>query len=176
LGAALNQVGFEIRLASLRHFFSIAVMNRFILALLGGLLLISPCALAEEGKEILGVWNTSDNKGQVEIFKVDEKLHGKIIKLKEPNWPVDDEKGMGGKPKNDRNNPEPKLRGKPIAGLEIMSGFTYAGKKRWENGKIYDPENGKTYKCKMTLTSTNRLEVRGFIGISLIGRTDVWTR
>ncbi len=132
--------------------------------------------LAAEENEILGVWNTTDNKGQVEIFKVNEMFHGKIIKLKEPNWPPDDEKGLGGKPKNDPNNHDPKLRDKPIVGLEIMNGFAYSGKKRWENGRIYDPENGKTYKCKMTLTSTNRLEVRGFIGISLIGRTEVWMR
>jgi len=151
-------------------------MNKFISFLLCGLFLTSLPALAEAGNEIMGVWNTTDNKGQVEIFKVNEKFHGKIVKLKEPNWPPDDEKGMGGKPKNDRNNPDHKLRDKPIVGLEIMNGFTYSGKKRWESGKIYDPDNGKTYKCKMTLTSTNRLEVRGFIGISLIGRTDVWTR
>ena len=151
-------------------------MSKFISFLLGGLILTSFGAPAEEGNEILGVWNTTDNKGQVKIFKVNEKIHGKILSLKEPRWPPDDEKGMGGKPKSDRNNPDPKLRDKPIVGLEIMHGFTYSGKKRWENGKIYDPENGKTYKCKMTLTSTNRLEVRGFIGISLIGRTDVWTR
>ena len=46
----------------------------------------------------------------------------------------------------------------------------------WEKGHIYDPENGKDYKCKMTLASADVLRVRGFIGISLIGRTEVWTR
>ncbi|MBI3849534.1 MAG: DUF2147 domain-containing protein [Verrucomicrobia bacterium] len=151
-------------------------MNRFISVLLGILALASQSASADDGREILGVWTTTDNKSQVELFKVDDKLHGKIISLKEPNWPANDEKGMGGKPKNDRNNPDPKLRDQPIIGLEFMSGFTYSGKKRWESGKIYDPENGKTYKCKLSLVSTNRLDVRGFIGISLIGRTEVWTR
>jgi uncharacterized protein (DUF2147 family) len=144
--------------------------------LLGVLISTSLSVPAADEDEILGVWNTTDNKSRVEIYNADEKLHGKIISLKEPNWPANDEKGMGGRPKNDRNNPDPKLRDQPIVGLEFMKGFTYSGKKRWEGGKVYDPENGKTYKCKMTLTSTKRLEVRGFVGISLIGRTDVWTR
>ena len=151
-------------------------MREFIAILLVGFSFVSRPVFAEEGNGILGVWNTSDNKAQVEIFKVNEKFHGKIIKLKEPDWPPNDEHGMGGKPKSDRNNPDPKLRAQPIIGLEFMHGFAYAGKKRWESGKVYDPESGKTYKCKLTLTSTNRLEVRGFIGISLIGRTEVWTR
>ena len=99
-----------------------------------------------------------------------------VVSLKESNWPPGGEQGRGGQPKNDRNNPDPKLRDRPIVGLEFMHGFTYSGKKRWENGKVYDPENGKTYKCKLTLVSTNRLDVRGFIGISLIGRTEVWAR
>ena len=151
-------------------------MSRLILFLLGILFLASQSASADDGTEILGVWTTTDDKSKVEIFQQNEKLKGKIISLKEPNWPANDEKGMGGKPKNDRNNPDPNLRDKPIIGLEFMSGFIYSGKKRWDGGKIYDPENGKTYKCKMTLVSTNRLDVRGFIGISLIGRTEVWTR
>ena len=151
-------------------------MKKFISFLLGILFLTSLSTSAGEDKEILGVWITTDNKSKVEIFSKNETWHGKIISLKETHWPANDEKGMGGKPKNDRNNPDPKLRDKPIVGLEFMNGFTYSGKKRWEGGKIYDPENGKTYKCKLTLTSTNRLEVRGFIGISLLGRTEVWTR
>ncbi len=144
--------------------------------LLGTWLLTAITASAEDSGEILGVWTTACDKGRVEIYKVGETLRGKILSLKEPNWPADDEKGMGNKPKSDRNNPDPKLRDRPVVGLEFLNGFTYSGKGRWENGKVYDPENGKTYKCKMTLTSTNRLEVRGFVGFSLIGRTEVWTR
>jgi uncharacterized protein (DUF2147 family) len=57
-----------------------------------------------------------------------------------------------------------------------LSGFKFAGDNLWEDGTIYDPENGKTYRCKITLESPNRLNVRGFVGISLFGRTTVWTR
>ena len=60
--------------------------------------------------------------------------------------------------------------------LVILRDFTYASGNLWENGHIYDPKNGKDYKCKMTLTSPDALDVRGFIGFSLLGRTEHWTK
>jgi uncharacterized protein (DUF2147 family) len=60
-------------------------------------------------------------------------------------------------------------------GLDILSGFKFSGGNIWEDGKIYDPKNGKTYSCKMTLEG-NELKVRGYVGFSLLGRTTVWTR
>ncbi|MDB6124611.1 MAG: hypothetical protein JWQ71_3604 [Pedosphaera sp.] len=135
-----------------------------------------PLQAAQSGDDILGVWNTTDNKSQVQIFKEKNKYCAKIISLKEPNWPADDKEGMGGKSKNDRGNPDLKLRNRPIVGMQFMNGFVSDGKNQWVGGKIYDPEVGKTYKCKLTLVDTNHLEVRGYIGISLIGRTVVWTR
>jgi uncharacterized protein (DUF2147 family) len=145
--------------------------------LLAVLMLVGiPMLALEPGDEILGVWNTTDNKSQVEIFKEKGKYHGRIISLKEPNWPANDEQGMGGKAKNDRGNPNPKLRARKIVGMEFMNGFVHAGKNHWVNGRIYDPESGKTYKCKLTLLDAKHLEVRGFVGISLLGRTVEWTR
>ena len=143
--------------------------------LVGGLALATVPAWADE-RDVLGVWNTADNRGQVEVFKKQDKYFAKIIKLKEPNFPLNDKRGMGGQPQVDRENPKSELRSRALFGLEIMSGCVYAGKNEWNSGRIYDPENGKTYKCHMTLTATNRLELRGFIGISLLGRTTVWTR
>jgi uncharacterized protein (DUF2147 family) len=134
-------------------------------------------ACAENGSDaILGIWHTTDDKSQVKISKRNNHYFGEVVSLTQPNWPDDDKLGMGGKPRTDRNNPDPKLRDRPIAGLQVMNDFVYAGKNLWNDGKIYDPELGKTYKCKMTLVSTNKLEVRGFIGFSLLGRTVVWTR
>jgi len=125
---------------------------------------------------ILGVWHTTDDKSQVQVFKEDDKYFAKIVSLKEPAWPEDDKEGMAGKPKNDRRNPNPKLRSRPIAGLQFMNDFVYSGRNLWSGGRIYDPESGKTYKCKMSLVATNRLEVHGYVGVSLLGRTVVWTR
>ncbi|MDB6111565.1 MAG: hypothetical protein JWR69_3315 [Pedosphaera sp.] len=152
-------------------------MNKLFQLLFVALMLAqTPLPAVEPGDAILGVWTTTDSQGQVEVFKQDGKYFAKIISLKEPNVPADDKTGFAGKPKTDYKNPNPKLRQRPIVGLQFMSDFVYAGKHLWEGGKVYDPESGKTYKCKMTLLSTNRLEVRGFVGFSLLGRTVIWTR
>lgn len=141
-----------------------------------GLSLAGPPALANEPDAILGHWKTAEEKSRVEIFRCGERYCGRIASLKEPTYPADDPQGMAGQPKVDRNNPDAALQVRPIVGLQLMEGFTYSGSNLWEGGTIYDPENGKSYQCKMTLTAPDRLEVRGFIGISLFGRTSLWTR
>ena len=60
-------------------------------------------------------------------------------------------------------------------GLEILRNFKFDNDDEWEGGKIYDPESGKTYSCNMSLTG-NELKVRGYVGVSLLGRTETWTR
>jgi len=147
-----------------------------LLAVLAALLVFGATARGDDRDAILGAWNTTSNRSVVRILKRGDRYFGQIVSLSEPNWPLDDKPGMGGKAKTDRNNPNAELRGRTIAGIEFMSHFVYAGKGLWEDGKIYDPEVGKTYNCKMMLVATNRLEVRGFIGISLLGRTATWTR
>ena len=131
----------------------------------------------DNGDTIIGTWLTTKSTGEkvhIEIFKKDNKYSGKISWLEVPEYPADDE--MAGKPKIDRNNPDPKLRTRPILGLEMLTGFEYAGKNKWKNGRIYDPENGKTYKCKMKLKDNGELKIRGYIGFSMLGRTTTWTR
>ena len=67
-------------------------------------------------------------------------------------------------------------KGKRIVGMTIVKGIKFTDG-HYEGGEILDPENGKTYRCLMNLDSTgNQLEVRGYIGISLIGRSQNWTR
>lgn len=132
------------------------------------LLLFSSISLyAQKADAILGVWNNTEKDGRIEIYKKGDKYFGKIVWLKEPT--------ENGKPKTDDNNPKQSLQNKPILGLEILDGFTYEDGS-WENGTIYDPKNGKTYSCVMSLKNPNVLEVRGYIGVSLFGRTVEWTR
>lgn len=137
-------------------------------------LVASTAVTADDG--ILGQWTTKDGKSHVVISKCDAGLCGKIVWLKEPKYPADDDGGMAGQTKVDRENPNPELQKKPILGLEFMSGFKTRNGNVWENGTIYDPDNGKTYKCKLTLKDPKTLKVRGFIGFSWIGRTSIWTR
>ncbi len=127
-------------------------------------------------EDILGVWNTEGKDGKIMIYKCGEKYCGKVIWSKDPNYPSDSKEGMPGTPILDHNNPNPKLRETPIIGLRILYDFMFAGNNLWTDGKIYNPDNGKTYSGKMTLVSPNQLNLRGFVGISLIGRTTTWTR
>lgn len=148
-------------------------MTRITLALLFVLLFSHVPALVAQTAEadlVIGHWLVQDKKAKVQIFKRSGKFFGKIVWLKEPN-------NEHGSPKLDKENPEEKLRARPILGLELLRDFVYDEDRVWEDGEIYDPKNGKTYSCKMTLSEDNRtLEVRGFIGISLLGRTQVWSR
>ncbi|MCU0419977.1 MAG: DUF2147 domain-containing protein [Cyclobacteriaceae bacterium] len=118
---------------------------------------------------ILGVWESGNGKARIKIDKAGDKYTGRIVWLREPN----DE---AGKPKVDKNNPEEALRTKPLLGYSMLKGFSYKGEKTWEDGTIYDPESGSTYSCTITMTDDNTLDVRGYIGVSLFGRTDVWKR
>ena len=61
-------------------------------------------------------------------------------------------------------------------GLVFLKGFEKDGENKWDDGEIYDPKNGKTYSSEMTLVSSKQLNVRGYIGISLIGRTSKFTK
>jgi uncharacterized protein (DUF2147 family) len=133
-------------------------------------------AAEQNGDIILGTWVTEGGKSHVEITLQSGHYEGHITWLKEPDYPADDKQDMAGKPKVDRENPDSTLRTRSIIGLQLVSGFRYAGDEVWTDGSIYDPESGKTYRCKMTLMPDGSLKVRGYVGISLFGRTTVWTR
>ena len=118
----------------------------------------------------LGVWTDAEKKATFEIYKCGDKLCGKIVGLTVPNDPAT------GKPKTDTPNPNPKLRSRPRLGLVFMDGFKYDDDNKWDDGKIYDPETGKTYSCYMKMKTANTMEVKGYIGFSLIGQSRTWTR
>jgi len=123
----------------------------------------------QEADKIIGLWQTGSGKGRVQITKYGNKFSGKIVWLRDPN----DAKGN---PKLDSKNPDVNRQKNTTIGITNLLGFTYEGNSEYDNGTVYDPENGKTYKCIMTLENINSLNVRGYIGFSFIGRTDVWTR
>ncbi len=133
-------------------------------------------SVAQKGDAVVGKWWNEEKDAQIEVYPCEGKYCGKIILLKEPNYPAGDPKGMAGKPKVDRENPDASQRERPTLGMNLVWGFTPAGENLWEGGFIYNPREGKTYKCKMTLENPDLLKVRGFIGISLIGKTNIWSR
>ncbi|MBU1821878.1 MAG: DUF2147 domain-containing protein [Bacteroidetes bacterium] len=142
----------------------------FVVALTACITTLSAFVPANTPDAMLGTWLTGSKKGHVQIYKQGNQYYGKIVWLKEPIDPKTNQ------PKTDVNNPDSKKKEQPLLGLVNLRGFTYEGGNVWEEGKIYDPENGKEYSCKITLRDKNTLDVRGYIGISLIGRTDTWVR
>ena len=125
---------------------------------------------AQASAEPVGLWNTEDNQGQVQVSPCGDKLCGELVWLAEPL-------AADGQPKRDQHNPDESLRDRPVEGLRILWDMQSAGDgKTWENVKVYDPESGKTYQGKMTLDGADVLKLRGFVGAPIFGRTSTWTR
>ncbi len=117
-----------------------------------------------------GLWNTEDDSARVRLESCDDELCGRIVWLEDP---TDDQ----GNPLTDAENPEPDLRGRPIDGLKIVWGLQAGGDgETWKDGKVYDPESGKTYNAKITLKDQDTLDLRGYVGTPMFGRTSTWTR
>jgi len=129
---------------------------------------------AADADRVLGLWLTEKQDAHVLVERDGDSYSGKIVWLKEPQYPADDPQHMAGQDKVDRENPDPKRRGDPILGLRIVAAFRFRDGE-WRDGTIYDPEIGKTYRCRMWFDGET-LRVRGYIGIPLFGRSTNWTR
>jgi uncharacterized protein (DUF2147 family) len=121
---------------------------------------------AQKADDILGIWLNQEKSAKIEVFKKNNKYYGKIVWLKEPM--------RDGKPKLDKENEDKSLRSRPIMGMQILNDFEFDDDE-WEDGTIYDPKNGETYSCYITKEG-DKLNVRGYVGISLLGRTTIWTK
>ena len=146
-----------------------------ILILIAGLMVLTSTqsfAQMVQGDEILGIWLNEDEDAHIQIYKKEGKYFGKIIWLLEP---LDEDTG---EPKLDDENEDETLRTRPVMGLQLLKDFEFDGEDEWEKGKIYDPNNGKTYSCYIEFKDETKdlLKVRGYIGFSMIGRTTYWTR
>ncbi|MES2590545.1 MAG: DUF2147 domain-containing protein [Bacteroidota bacterium] len=141
-----------------------------LLTFIGSLLAFTiPQDEAKSQNKIVGLWEVGSGKARVKIVPYGEKFAGRIVWLKEPTYP-------DGTVKVDKNNQDETKRSVPLLGYTNLIGFVDKGKGKYEEGTIYDPENGNTYNCTITLTDDNTLEVRGYIGVSLFGRTDIWKK
>ena len=130
-------------------------------------LAIAPAGAQAQPDPIEHTWYNEAKTGKVHIYKaVDGKFYGKLVWLKEPD--------RDGKPKLDINNPDKAKRNQPTLGLVLLRGFKKINPHLYDDGTIYDPKNGKTYDCTIKLNG-DKLEVRGYIMISLIGRSETWT-
>ena len=116
----------------------------------------------------VGMWRTIDDKtgkykSHVEIYSENGELKGKVRKLLLKPETTLCEKCSGSK------------KNKPVVGMEIIKGMKKDGKE-YSGGEIMDPENGKEYSCSFWLEGDDKLVVRGYLGISLLGRSQTWER
>jgi uncharacterized protein (DUF2147 family) len=116
-----------------------------------------------KAKDILGNYVVPSKDGAIQIYESNGKFYGKITLNKDAS-------------KLDINNPDAEKQKRKVLGLNILTEFTFDGDDTWENGSIYDPKNGKTYSCKITQNANGDLNIRGFIGFSLLGRTEIFTK
>lgn len=143
-----------------------AIMSVMLLAMFSGL-------LHAESMSPVGVWRTIDDKTKKErsVIRISETESGELRGVVEKifDQPGDDPAHLCKECKAERKD-------QPIIGMTILWGLKKEGE-GWAGGEILDPKNGKIYRAKMSLSEDgNSLNVRGFIGVSLIGRTQVWHR
>ena len=123
------------------------------------------------GASPLGLWYAEGGAAEVQVFPCADELCGKVVWLHSPL-------GEDGCELRDDKNPDISLRSRNIVGLVVLIGLKHADDDRstWIGGTIYDPASGHTYSCNARLESDNRLFLRGYLGIRLLGRTTTWTR
>ena len=141
---------------------SLAILALSMWWVVAGRVAAQELAVADRGIE--GVWINAAGSGYIELRHEGQTLFGTIV-----GGPDDEDR-------RDVNNPDPSLRDRSLTGVRILEGFQSAGSGKWSGGTIYDPDNGKTYRCILELEDEDTLKVRGYIGISLFGRTERWTR
>lgn len=115
-----------------------------------------------------GVWLTPGGKSRIAIAPCGDRLCGKIVWLKEPN----DERGQ---PKRDAGNEDEALRSRPVLGLPLLTGFPQEPEGGvWDDGDIYNPEDGKTYSSELEMTDRDTLKVSGCVWIFC--KSQIWKR
>jgi len=132
-------------------------------------LILFVMSLTTQTNAIEGTWITQDDetgrkKSEVLIYKENGKLYGKITKLLLPE--DEGKKCVNCKGKN---------KNQPIEGMVIIKDLELEDD-TWEDGTILDPKSGKVYDCYIGFQDDNAIKVRGFLGFSLLGRTQIWKR
>ncbi|MGY2134848.1 DUF2147 domain-containing protein [Hymenobacter sp. HD11105] len=149
-------------------------MKHFLFCLL--LWLATLGAASAQTHSPLGVWVDDMGETRVEIYRCGESKKEKTV-CGRLAWLSEPQDSTTGLPKTDRRNPDPSKRNVPLQNLVVMQNLTYdPADDRWTGGKIYDPLNGRTYSCYLYMVDKDRMEVKGYIGFSFIGRSHYWSR
>lgn len=121
-----------------------------------------------EGDKILGLWLSENKDGKIEVYKSGDKYYGKLV------WGKTMYEADGRTSRKDEKNDDEKLRSRNLKDMVILTDFNFDDG-QYKGGKIYDPQSGNTYSCNMKLKD-DKLSIRGYVGISLFGRSSSWTR
>jgi len=129
-------------------------------------------AFAQDAQKISGLWWNAEKTSKIEVKEVNGTFTGTVVYINPSKY-------VNGEPEKDTKNPDAKLRSKSRLGLQILSGLKYnTSDKEWQSGRIYDPDNGKTYDCFAWFDSDpNTLYLKGYVvGIKWLGRSTTWTK
>ena len=133
---------------------------KYLIALIA--LLVTAPAYAADSVE--GHWLTQNKRAVVQIEECESSLCGYIY------WII--EGGL----QYDENNPNESMRTQPMCGLQILSGFEKEGEGEWEDGKIYKADDGDIYDADIEIQEDGTLRLRGYVGVPMFGKTQIWTR
>ena len=136
---------------------------------IAGLLFFTNTQAQTKANDILGIWLNAEKDAKITVYEKGGKYYGKLV------WIKKDENPDGTSPKLDNNNPEAQLKKRALMGLVILKDLEFDDDE-WEDGTIYDPKSGKTYSCFTKLESPTELYLKGYIGLSFIGRSSIWTK
>jgi uncharacterized protein (DUF2147 family) len=142
------------------------IIGLFSLALLAALYAEEPRASSDP---VFGFWLIENQRSVIEIAPCGDRVCGTIVWMKEP---LDD----GGDPKSDHQNTDNKLHGRPLCGMELISGLRKSSPGAWLDGSIYSPKDGQTYSASLKLRDDGTLELHGYLLLPLFGKSQIWTR
>lgn len=126
---------------------------------------------------IVGDWLVESHDAVIRIEQAGGEYQGTILWQLHDTYGPEDGPELNGKIVTDRHNPDPALRSRPLTGLRLLTGLTFdPGSNKWKGGHVYNSDDGRTYNCWVRLRGPDRLQLHGYIGISLFGGSTVWTR
>ena len=172
----MNPINLLVSRNSMRPTLCVPFISKTVRLLVVSVLIstFSTTALAGAAEhKIQGLWvdnkDPSRQKFAVMVEDCGSKVCGSLYWLKKPLF-------ANGLPKRDKHNPNEALRDRPLCGLQILTGFQPANDALWQDGEIYNPDDGLTFSSTMKLSPEGTLKIRGYVGISLFGKTLEWVR
>lgn len=172
----MNPINLLVSRNSMRPTLYVPFISKAFRLLVVSVLISTYSSLAFAGADehkIQGLWvdnkDPSRQKFAVMLEDCGSKVCGSLYWLKKPLF-------ANGLPKRDKHNPNESLRDRPLCGLQILTGFQAANDALWQDGEIYNPDDGLTFSSTMKLSPEGTLKIRGYVGISLFGKTVEWVR